>query len=101
MKALVHVTVKPDVLDPQGRAIQRGCASLGYRGVRDVRQGKLFEIELDAPDRAAAERLLLELAAKLLANRSSRTTGWCRSRTERGNRSSSWRIPPCPSNLSC
>ena len=50
MKALVHVTVKPDVLDPQGRAIQRGCASLGYQGVRDVRQGKLFEIELDAPD---------------------------------------------------
>ena len=56
MKALVHVTVKPDVLDPQGRAIQRGCASLGYGGVRDVRQGKLFEIERDAPDRAAAER---------------------------------------------
>ena len=64
MKALVHVTVKPDVLDPQGRAIQRGCASLGYAGVRDVRQGKVFEIELDAPDRAAAERLLLELAEK-------------------------------------
>ena len=68
MKALVHVTVKPDVLDPQGRAILRGCNALGYAGVRDVRQGKLFEIELDAPDRAAAERLLLELAGKLLAN---------------------------------
>jgi phosphoribosylformylglycinamidine synthase PurS subunit len=68
LKALVYVTVKPDVLDPQGRAIQRGCASLGYAGIRDVRQGKLFEIELDAADRAAAERLLLELAEKLLAN---------------------------------
>lgn len=68
MRATVLVTVKPDVLDPQGRAIQRGCASLGYTGVRDVRQGKLFEIELDAPDRAAAERLLLELCDKLLAN---------------------------------
>jgi phosphoribosylformylglycinamidine synthase PurS subunit len=68
VKATVLVTVKSDVLDPQGRAIQRGCAALGYAGVRDVRQGKLFEIELDAPDRAAAERLLRELAGKLLAN---------------------------------
>ena len=68
MRATVLVTVTTDVLDPQGRAIQRGCASLGYAGVRDVRQGKLFEIELDAPDRAAAERLLLELCDKLLAN---------------------------------
>jgi phosphoribosylformylglycinamidine synthase PurS subunit len=68
LKALVHVTVKPDVLDPQGRAIQRGCASLGYAGVRDVRQGKLFEIELDAADRGAAERLLSELAQKVLSN---------------------------------
>jgi phosphoribosylformylglycinamidine synthase len=68
LKALVHVTVKPDVLDPQGRAIQRGCASLGYAGIRDVRQGKLFEIELDAADRGAAERLLSELAQKVLSN---------------------------------
>jgi phosphoribosylformylglycinamidine synthase len=68
LKALVHVTVKPDVLDPQGRAIQRGCASLGYAGVRDVRQGKLFEIEFDAADRGAAERLLTELAQKVLSN---------------------------------
>jgi phosphoribosylformylglycinamidine synthase len=68
VKALVHVTVKPAVLDPQGRAIQRGCASLGYAGIRDVRQGKLFEIELDAADRGAAERLLSELAQKVLSN---------------------------------
>jgi phosphoribosylformylglycinamidine synthase PurS subunit len=68
VKALVHVTVKPDVLDPQGRAIQRGCASLGFDGVRDVRQGKLFEIEVDAVDRAAAERLLSQLAQKVLSN---------------------------------
>ena len=68
MKAIVSVRLKPDVLDPQGRAIQRACASLGYAGVRDVRQGKLFEIELDAPERGAGERLLGELAAKLLAN---------------------------------
>ena len=48
MKAWVYVTLKRDVLDPQGAAIGRACASLGYEGVRDVRQGKLFEIELDA-----------------------------------------------------
>ncbi len=53
MKALVYVTLKPDVLDPQGSAIQRACGSLGYQGVQDVRQGKLFEIKLDATDEAA------------------------------------------------
>jgi phosphoribosylformylglycinamidine synthase PurS subunit len=68
VRARVIVTLKPDVLDPQGRAIQRACASLGYDGVVDVRQGKLFEVALAAPDRDAAERLLSELAAKLLAN---------------------------------
>jgi len=68
VKALVHVTLKPDVLDPQGKAIQRACGSLGYEAVRDVRQGKLFEVELDAADEASARALLAELAAKLLAN---------------------------------
>jgi phosphoribosylformylglycinamidine synthase len=68
VKAVVTVTLKRDVLDPQGQAIQRAAAALGHTGVRDVRQGKRFEIELDAPDRAAAERLVAELAAKLLAN---------------------------------
>jgi len=68
VKAIVCVTLKADVLDPQGRAIQRACATLGHDAVRDVRQGKLFEIELDASDRAAAERLVRELCEKLLAN---------------------------------
>jgi phosphoribosylformylglycinamidine synthase len=68
VKALIHVTLKPDVLDPQGKAIQRACGSLGYDAVRDVRQGKLFEVELDAPDEAAARALLAELSDKLLAN---------------------------------
>ena len=68
MKAVVTVTLKSDVLDPQGQAIQRAARALGHAGVRDVRQGKRFEIELDAPDRASAERLVSELAAKLLAN---------------------------------
>ena len=68
MKAIVHVLQKPDVLDPQGKAIQRACASLGYQSVRSVRQGKVFEIELDAADEARARSLVAELCQKLLAN---------------------------------
>lgn len=68
MKAIVCVTLKPDVLDPQGRAIQRACGTLGYADVTDVRQGKLFEIQLASGERAAAERLVRELCEKLLAN---------------------------------
>ena len=54
MKALVHVTLKPDVLDPQGKAIARASASLGYDAVQSVRQGKLFEVSLDASEPASA-----------------------------------------------
>jgi phosphoribosylformylglycinamidine synthase len=68
MKALVHVTLKPDVLDPQGKAIQRASASLGYDAIGHVRQGKLFEIELEVSDEDAARRLVTELCEKLLAN---------------------------------
>jgi phosphoribosylformylglycinamidine synthase len=68
VKAIVCVTLKPDVLDPQGRAIQRACATLGHGAVTDVRQGKLFEIQIAGDDRAAAERLVRELCDKLLAN---------------------------------
>ncbi len=68
MKALVYVTLKPDVLDPQGKAIVRASGQLGYEAVKAVRQGKLFELELDAADEASARRLLDELSDKLLAN---------------------------------
>ena len=68
MKALIHVTLKPDVLDPQGKAIQKASASLGYEAIQSVRQGKLFEVELDARDLGAARELLAELCKKLLAN---------------------------------
>jgi phosphoribosylformylglycinamidine synthase len=68
MKALVHVRLKPDVLDPQGRAIQKASLSLGYAAIRSVRQGKLFEVELDARDEASARELVRELSKKLLAN---------------------------------
>lgn len=68
MKARVHVTLKPDVLDPQGKAIQKASASLGYAAIESVRQGKLFELELDARDVEAARSLVTELCRKLLAN---------------------------------
>jgi len=47
VKAKVYVTLKPGVLDPQGKAIQHSVGLLGYDGVADVRQGKYFEIALD------------------------------------------------------
>ena len=68
MRALVHVTLKKDVLDPQGKAIQKASASLGYETVKSVRQGKIFEVELDAAERKEAEAQLGELCEKLLAN---------------------------------
>ena len=68
MKALVHVTLKPDVLDPQGKAIAHACTSLGYDAIAEVRQGKLFEVSLDAPDAERARALLTEICEKLLAN---------------------------------
>jgi phosphoribosylformylglycinamidine synthase len=68
VRALVHVTLKPDVLDPQGKAIQKASVSLGYQAIKSVRQGKLFELELDAADAVAAQALLAELCKKLLAN---------------------------------
>ena len=68
MKAVVQVTLKPEVLDPQGKAIQRATASLGYAAVKRVRQGKVFEIDLEEADVQRARALLEELCEKLLAN---------------------------------
>ena len=68
MKAWIHVTLKADVLDPQGKAIRNACATLGFEGIEDVRQGKLFEITLAARPGADPRALLRELCDKLLAN---------------------------------
>ena len=69
MKARVTVTLKSGVLDPQGKAIEGALRSLGIDGVTSVRQGKVFDIEIEgASDRARAEALLKEAADKLLAN---------------------------------
>jgi len=68
MKAVVHVTLKADVLDPQGKAIAHACAALGHAAVEGVRQGKLFELEISAADEAAARSVAQEVSEKLLAN---------------------------------
>jgi len=68
MKARVTVTLKNGVLDLQGKAIEGALKSLGVAGVASVRQGKVFDIELDESDAARAETTLREAAEKLLAN---------------------------------
>jgi len=68
VKARVFVTLKPSVFDPQGRTIVEALHSMGYGGVGDVRQGKYFELEVDAPSADAARTMVSEVADKLLAN---------------------------------
>lgn len=68
MRARVAVTLKPGVLDPQGKAIEGALAALGFSGVNGVRQGKVFDIELAETDAAKAEAALKAMCEKLLAN---------------------------------
>ena len=69
MKAIVHVFLKPGVLDPQGKAIGSALAHLGFEGVAQVRQGKYFEVDFaQGQDRAAALRAAERMAETLLAN---------------------------------
>lgn len=67
-RVIVDVMLKPEILDPQGRAVKGALGRLGLPGVVDVRQGKQFVIELESdPDAARLERLH-QLAAELLSN---------------------------------
>jgi phosphoribosylformylglycinamidine synthase PurS subunit len=68
MKARVTVTLKSGILDPQGKAIEGALKSLGVKGVTSVRQGKIFDIELEGGDSKMAEALLEQAADRLLAN---------------------------------
>jgi len=69
MKARVTVTLKTGVLDPQGKAIEGALRSLGIEGVTSVRQGKVFDIEIEGvSDREKATVLLQQAADRLLAN---------------------------------
>ncbi|CAG1015738.1 MAG: phosphoribosylformylglycinamidine synthase subunit PurS [Rhizobiaceae bacterium] len=68
IKARITVTLKNGVLDPQGKAIEHALGALGFDGVGQVRQGKVFDVELEGTDRARAEASLKAMCDKLLAN---------------------------------
>ena len=69
MKAKVYVSLKPGVLDPQGKAIQHSVELLGYSGISDVRQGKYFEIALDGSvDNSQARDSVEKIAREVLSN---------------------------------
>ena len=68
MLAKIHITLKKDVLDPQGSVIANSLKSLGFSGVKDVRQGKYIEIMLDDVEKDTAIKRLNEMCEKLLAN---------------------------------
>ena len=69
MKAKVYVTLKPGVLDPQGKAIQHSVELLGFGGISDVRQGKYFEIALDdSLDEQRAREEAEKMAKDVLSN---------------------------------
>ncbi|MBU1212135.1 MAG: phosphoribosylformylglycinamidine synthase subunit PurS [Alphaproteobacteria bacterium] len=68
MKALIKITLKNGVLDPQGKAIENALGALGFDGVSGVRQGKLIELDLAASDAPAARAEVERMCQNLLAN---------------------------------
>ncbi len=68
LKARVHITLKPGVLDPQGKAVQHSLAALGFTDVAEVRQGKFIELDLADEDPEAARRRVDAMCRELLAN---------------------------------
>ena len=67
-KARVFVTLKPSVFDPQGHVIVESLHGMGYAGVGDVRQGKYFELDVEADSADAARALVSDVSNRLLAN---------------------------------
>ena len=68
MKIKVIVTLKSGVLDPQGKAIQQTLNSMGFSDVKDVRQGKYFDIDVSETDETKAKSKVIDMCKKLLAN---------------------------------
>lgn len=68
MKVRVLVSFKDSVLDPQGQTVKNALHTLGYDSVKDVRQGKVFELELADMTREEAEKVIPEISGKVLAN---------------------------------
>ena len=68
MKISATVTLKKDVLDPQGKVVSQTLKNMGYKNIINVRQGKYFEIELNEIDKEKAKKIVEEISLKLLAN---------------------------------
>ena len=68
MKFSVTVTLKKDVLDPQGKVVQNTLVNMGMNSLKNVRQGKHFEIEIEEKDQKSAEKKIEEMCKKLLVN---------------------------------
>jgi len=68
VKAKVYVTLKPSILDPQGKTIAQALHTMGYDAIEDVRQGKFFELDVEAASRDEARATVAEVAERVLAN---------------------------------
>ena len=68
MLAKIYITLKKDVLDPQGSVIANSLKSLGFNNIEDVRQGKYIEIKLESENEESANKQINEMCEKLLAN---------------------------------
>ena len=68
MKVSVTVTLKKDVLDPQGKVVEKTLKNMGYGNIENVRQGKFFEIEINDNDKKKAESIIEEICKKLSVN---------------------------------
>ena len=68
MKISAIVTLKKDVLDPQGKVVGQTLKNMGYENIVDVRQGKFFEIEINENDSEKAKKIIEEICKKLLTN---------------------------------
>ena len=68
MKISATVTLKKEVLDPQGKVVSQTLKNMGYKNIINVRQGKYFDIEIDEPDKEKAKKIAEEICKKLLTN---------------------------------
>jgi len=68
LKITVIVTLKKDVLDPQGKVVNKTLKDMGYNSIQNVRQGKYFEIELDESNKEKSKKIIDEISKKLLTN---------------------------------
>ena len=68
MKISATVTLKKEVLDPQGKVVGQTLKNMGYKNIVNVRQGKYFDIELDETDKEKAKKVAEEICKKLLTN---------------------------------